>query len=106
MGATSWRVLSRDVLPNVILPMLSYSFVVVAVLIVAEGSLAFLGLGLHQPDPTWGNMIAEGTLNVTLQTPHIPLVPGVFMFATVYSLNRIGDHLRRRWDDSGVPPPA
>lgn len=104
MGASSWRVVTRDVLPNVLLPMLSYSFVVVAVLIVAEGSLAFLGLGLQQPNPTWGNMIAEGTLNVTLKTPHIPLVPGIFMFLTVYSLNRIGDHLRRRWDDGGRLP--
>jgi peptide/nickel transport system permease protein len=65
---------------------------------VAEGSLAFLGLGLQQPRPTWGNMIAEGELTVLRQYPFIPLVPGMFMFLTVFSFNRVGERARSLWD--------
>jgi peptide/nickel transport system permease protein len=98
LGANNRRILVKHLLPNVMLPIISYAFIIIAVLIVAEGSLAFLGLGLQQPQPTWGNMIAEGTLTVLRTTPHIPLVPGIFMFLTVYSFNRVGERIRRLWD--------
>ena len=99
MGAKNFRIIFREIMPNVILPLLSYAFIVVAVLIVAEGSLSFLGLGLKPPKPTWGNMIAEGQqANVLKQFPHIPMVPGVVMFLTVYSFNRVGEWARSKWD--------
>jgi peptide/nickel transport system permease protein len=98
LGAKKRRILIRHLLPNVMLPIISYAFIIIAVLIVAEGSLAFLGLGLQQPQPSWGNMIAEGTLSVLRQYPFIPLVPGVFMFLTVFAFNRIGERARRAWD--------
>ncbi|MCB0996138.1 MAG: ABC transporter permease [Acidimicrobiales bacterium] len=98
MGATKTRILLRELMPNVALPVLSYSLVLVAVLVVAEGSLAFLGLGLQPPQPSWGNMIAEGGLNTLTDYPHIPLVPGAFMFATVLSLNLVGERAMARWN--------
>jgi peptide/nickel transport system permease protein len=98
LGAKKRRILAKHLLPNVMLPIISYAFIIIAVLIVAEGSLAFLGLGLQQPQPSWGNMIAEGSLTVLRKYPHIPLVPGVFMFLTVFSFNRIGERARRAWD--------
>lgn len=98
MGARHGRVLVRELLPNVAMPLLSYAFIVAAVLIVAEGSLAFLGLGLQQPAPSWGNMIAEGGLRQLRQHPHVALVPGAFMFLTVLSLNVVGERARTRWD--------
>jgi peptide/nickel transport system permease protein len=99
MGAKNFRIIFREIMPNVALPLLSYAFIVVAVLIVAEGSLSFLGLGLKPPKPTWGNMIAEGQqANVLKQYPHIPMVPGVVMFLTVYSFNRVGEWARSKWD--------
>ena len=99
MGAKNWRIIFREIMPNVALPLLSYAFIVIAVLIVAEGSLSFLGLGLKPPKPTWGNMIAEGQqANVLKKYPHIPLVPGVVMFLTVYSFNRVGEWARSKWD--------
>ncbi|MFV2020160.1 ABC transporter permease [Micromonospora sp. LOL_023] len=98
MGATHARILVRELLPNVALPLVSYAFIVAAVLIVAEGSLAFLGLGLQQPAPSWGNMIAEGGLRELRRHPHVPLIPGVFMFLTVFSLNIVGERARARWD--------
>ena len=97
MGAKNWRIIFREIMPNVALPLLSYAFIVIAVLIVAEGSLSFLGLGLKPPKPTWGNMIAEGQqANVLKKYPHIPLVPGVVMFLTVYSFNRVGEWARAK----------
>jgi peptide/nickel transport system permease protein len=98
LGARNRRIIFRELMPNVFLPILSYAFIIVAVLIVAEGSLAFLGLGLQQPKPTWGNMIAEGGLTQLRQYPHIPLVPGVFMFLTVFGFNRVGEKARHHWD--------
>jgi peptide/nickel transport system permease protein len=99
MGAKNFRIIFREIMPNVALPLLSYAFIVIAVLIVAEGSLSFLGLGLKPPKPTWGNMIAEGQqANVLKGFPHIPMVPGVVMFLTVYSFNRVGEWARSKWD--------
>jgi peptide/nickel transport system permease protein len=98
LGARHTRVLAGDIAPNVALPIVSYAFLVAAVLIVAEGSLAFLGLGLQQPEPSWGNMIAEGGLRELRTNPHVPLVPGAFMFLTVFSLNLVGERARAAWE--------
>lgn len=98
LGARHGYILRRDLLPNVVLPLISYAFIVAAVLIVAEGSLAFLGLGLQQPTPSWGSMIAEGGLRDLRTHPFVALVPGVFMFFTVFSLNIVGERARQRWD--------
>jgi peptide/nickel transport system permease protein len=98
LGAGHTRVLVGDIAPNVALPLVSYAFIVAAVLIVAEGSLAFLGLGLQQPEPSWGNMIAEGGLRELRTNPHVALVPGAFMFLTVFSLNLVGERARTLWD--------
>ena len=95
MGATSTRIMTRELLPNVLLPVLSLALVMISVLIVAESSLSFLGLGIQPPDPTWGNMIAEGEGQVFEQYPHIVLVPGVFLFLTVVSLNLVGERARQ-----------
>lgn len=97
LGAKHRRIIAREILPNVALPLVSYAFIVSAVLIVAEGSLSFLGLGLQQPEPSWGNMIAEGGLRDLRAHPHVALVPGAFMFITVYALNVVGEHARTLW---------
>jgi peptide/nickel transport system permease protein len=97
IGRRDIRILAGELLPNVVLPMISFLFILVATLIVAEGALAFLGLGLQEPAPSWGNMIAEGGLSTLQKYPFVPLVPGVFMFLTVYSLNRVGQTARMRW---------
>ncbi|WP_066945211.1 ABC transporter permease [Microtetraspora fusca] len=98
MGASRWRVMGRELLPNVLLPLASYGMVIVSVLIVAEASLSFLGLGIQAPDPSWGNMIAEGEGNAFQDHPHIVLVPGVTLFLTVFAFNLIGEKARKRWD--------
>jgi len=98
MGATHTRVFFRELLPNVLPSLISYSMIVVAALIVAEASLSFLGLGIRQPEPSWGNMIAEGQQGVFEQHPHIVLVPGAALFLTVFAFNLIGERLQSRWD--------
>lgn len=101
MGATRWRLMFRELLPSVAIPLASLGMVIISVLIVAEASLSFLGLGIQPPDPSWGNMIAEGQEGVFEDHPHIVLVPGVVLFLTVFSFNIIGEKLRSRLDPRG-----
>ncbi len=97
LGAKPGRIILRELVPNVVRPLLSYSFIIVAVLIVAEASLSFLGVGIQRPTPTWGNMIAAGQGQLET-TPHVVFVPGAVMFITVFCLNRVGDKARAAWD--------
>jgi peptide/nickel transport system permease protein len=97
MGARSPRILFREILPNVVLPVLAFGLVAMGVIIVIEGALAFLGLSVEAPQPTWGGMIAEGKRHLS-RTVHVALVPSIVMFLTVLSLNFVGDQLRSRLD--------
>jgi peptide/nickel transport system permease protein len=102
MGATRLRLLARELLPNVALPVISLAVVMVSVLIVAESSLSFLGLGISPPQPTWGNMIAEGQNGVMEAHPMIVVIPGVCLFLTVFGLNLLGERAQKRWDPRSV----
>jgi peptide/nickel transport system permease protein len=97
LGGTNRRIIFRELLPNVALPLISYGFIIVAALIVAEASLSFLGLGIQRPTPTWGNMIAAGQSDFE-KHPHLVFIPGTILFATVFALNKVGDRFRRMWD--------
>jgi peptide/nickel transport system permease protein len=96
MGATNRRLLCFEILPNVILPVAAYGLVSLGVVIVLEGSLAFLGLSVPGV-PTWGSMIADGRQHLN-RTVHLSLIPSLVMFATVLAVNFVGDELRRRFD--------
>ena len=98
LGASRVRLMLREVLPNVVLPVLSLSVVMISVLVVAEASLSFLGIGIEQPQPTWGNMIAEGQGGVMQEHPLIVVVPGICLFLTVFSFNLLGEKAQKRWD--------
>ena len=97
MGATRKRLLFREIAPNVVLPVAAFGLVAMGIVIVLEGSLAFLGLSVEAPTPTWGGMIAEGKRHLT-EAPLVALIPSMTMFLTVLSLNFVGDVLRRRLD--------
>ncbi len=92
-GARNRRILLREVLPNVVMPLMAFSLVVVAVAIVAEGSLSFLGLSVPPTTPTWGNIIAAGRQDLQ-EAPHIVFFPAFVMFITVLAFNLAGDRLR------------
>lgn len=98
IGATRWRLIRKELLPNVVLPVLSMGVVMVSMIIVAEASLSYLGLGIQAPDPTWGNMIAEGEGGVMEDHPHIVAIPGIFLFLTVFAFNLLGEKVQKRWD--------
>jgi peptide/nickel transport system permease protein len=97
LGATHLRVMLRELLPNVALPLMVYTLITVAVLIVAEGALSFLGLGVPPPMPSWGSMMSEGREQLDV-APHIAFIPAIVMFLTVLSFNLAGDTLRSLTD--------
>ena len=100
MGAKRSRVLFRELLPNVLLPVSSYALISVGVVIVLEGALSFLGLGIDSPTATWGGIMNEGRRHLTV-APHVSGMPSVMMFLTVVSLNLVGDRVRARFDVRG-----
>jgi peptide/nickel transport system permease protein len=97
LGATHLRIMLRELLPNVALPLMVYTLIVVAVLIVGEGALSFLGLGVPPPMPSWGSMMSEGREQLDF-APHIAFIPAIVMFLTVLSFNLVGDSLRSLTD--------
>jgi peptide/nickel transport system permease protein len=97
MGASHWRIMFREILPNALMSIVAFSVVVMALLIVIEGSLSFLGFGMPMPYPSWGGMVAESDDRIATH-PSLVFVPVFFLFMTVYSLNTVGDHLRGRFD--------
>jgi len=97
LGAKDFRIITREILPNVAVPALSFALVAIAVAIVAEGGLAFLGLSVRAPTPSWGGMINEGR-NFLARSPLISLIPAAVMFLTVLAFNFVGDSLRARFD--------
>ncbi|PRZ43913.1 peptide/nickel transport system permease protein [Antricoccus suffuscus] len=97
VGATRRRVLFREILPNVVPIVISYSLVFVAVSILAEAALSFLALSVPLPTATWGGIVAEGKTYLS-NDPFICLWPSIALFLTVLSLNFVGDRLRALFD--------
>src|SRR5713101_5123831 len=87
----------REFLPNVILPLFAFFLLGVAVTIVVEGALSFLGLGVPPPVSSWGSMIGEGRESLEM-APRLAFIPAVTMFLTVLSFNLVGDTLRALTD--------
>lgn len=96
-GAKTWRILRREVLPNVIPPMAAFALIALAAVIVLESTLAFLGLSVQPPNATWGTMISEGKRDLA-DAPHEVLVPCLMLFLTVLSLNTVGERFSGRLD--------
>jgi len=97
LGATHARILFRELLPNVALPLIAFFLLGVAVTIVVEGALSFLGLGVPPPAPSWGIMIGEGRESLDI-APRLAFMPAAAMFITVLAFNMVGDSLRALTD--------
>lgn len=94
IGARNSRIVVREVLPNVVIPMSALALLGVAVAIVAEGALAFLGLSVES-GTTWGKLILNGSGTRTLETaPWVAFGPILVLFLTVMALNFAGDRIR------------
>lgn len=97
LGAGDFRILTREILPNLVGPLLSYSIVMFAVAVLAEASLGFLGLSIPPPAPSWGTMISSERANLDV-APHVIFMPGLVMFLTVAALNVLGERAQRAFD--------
>ncbi|PCI26144.1 MAG: hypothetical protein COB67_10325 [SAR324 cluster bacterium] len=87
------RILFREILPNIIRPLMVYGVMLSGFAIIIEGGLSFLGLSVPAPAPSWGNMIAEGW-ELLEEAPHITMIPATVLFLTVLSLNLLVENLR------------
>jgi peptide/nickel transport system permease protein len=93
LGFSHIRILSRHILPNIFPEIMVMGALWVANAIRTEASLAFIGLGLKPPTPTWGGMIREGFENI-LDSAWLAIAPSVAILIVVFALNLLGDGLR------------
>jgi ABC-type dipeptide/oligopeptide/nickel transport system permease subunit len=97
MGASSPRILVRHILPNAVAPVLVYATITIGVLIAAEATLTYLGVGLQRPAISWGLQIDAG--QALLRTaPHLVLFPSLILTLTVMAFIMMGDALRDALD--------
>ncbi len=97
LGRSSWYIMFKHVLPNVLSVIIVQSTYYLGFSILLASSLGFLGLGIPAPTPEWGAMIGGGRVYL-FSSPHIVVFPGLFIMATALSFNLIGDGLRDALD--------
>ncbi len=97
VGASDARIIFRHIIPNGLAPVLVNASLSLGGVIVLESALSFLGLGVQDPTPTWGNMLSTSQ-SYMFQHPWLPLVPGVFLVVVSIGFNFIGDGLRDALD--------
>lgn len=97
VGASNSRIMFRHIIPNGIAPILVNASLGLAGIVIAESALSFLGVGVQEPTPSWGNMLANAQ-SYMFQYPWLPLVPGIPLVLVTVSFNFIGDGLRDALD--------
>lgn len=97
IGNPPWRVALRHVAPNIVPPVLVQATLAIALAIIAEASLSFLGLGQQPPAPSWGSMLNSAQRFLT-QAPWLAVFPGAAIFLAVLAFNLVGDGLRDALD--------
>ena len=99
LGARGPYILFRELLPNLVAPILVYTTLLIPTNILFEAALDYLGVGLYVPTPTWGQMLASAVQNGYYSIdPEFMLVPGLTIFITVMAFNLFGDGLRDALD--------
>lgn len=96
VGSKNSRIVLRVLMPDVLVTLITFGLLALGGVIVAEGTIAFLGFGIPPPQATWGSMIADGK-NSLDESLNLALVSAGTMFLTILSLNLVGDGLRRRY---------
>ena len=97
MGASSGRIMFKEVLPNLVAPIIVYATLIIPNNIVFEASLSFLGVGVPDEVPSWGNMMDQGSQYIE-SAPWLIMFPGLFLLFTVLAFNLLGDGLRDSLD--------
>ncbi|MGH9020972.1 MAG: ABC transporter permease [Acidimicrobiales bacterium] len=100
-GATDRRIIIKEIVPNIAPIGVSFLLIGVATVVTLEGALAFLGLSVNPPTPSWGNMINESR-TVMAQNPWLVLFPSIALCLFLLCLNFIGDRLRTYFDVTEV----
>ncbi len=96
-GTTDWAIMWRELLPNIVAPIIVYSTLIIPSNILFEAALSFLGAGVPPEVPSWGRMLAEAS-GIFTTAWWMMLFPGLFLFLTTLSFNLLGDGLRDALD--------
>lgn len=103
LGESRWSMMFRDVMPNLVVPIIVYTTLMIPAAIVFEATLSFLGLGIVPPTPSWGNMLADAANgSMYLVAPWMVLVPGLALLALTLAFNLLGDGLRDALDPTST----
>jgi ABC-type dipeptide/oligopeptide/nickel transport system permease subunit len=97
LGARTPYILVKELLPNLVAPILVYSTLIIPTNILFEAALQFLGVGINPPEPSWGGMLTDAARNYSTG-PHFVIIPGLAIFVTVMAFNLFGDGLRDALD--------
>lgn len=97
LGASNFRIMAREILPNGLGPIIVESTLEIGWAIMEESGLSFLGFGIRPPTPSWGNLLSNAQEHLT-QHPWLAIFPGIMIFLTIISVNYIGDGLRDALD--------
>lgn len=101
LGAKDSTIIFRHMFPNVIAPMLVSVTLGVGESILWEAALSFLGLGIQQPTPSWGNMLFNAQ-DLMTEAPFLAILPGLLILATTISFNYLGDGLQDAIDPKAI----
>ena len=96
-GTSNTRILMRHILPNILAPLIVLATLEFGLMILFEGGLSFLGLGVQPPMPSWGSILSVGR-NYISSAWWIVTLPGICLFVVVLSINVLGDFLRDKFD--------
>lgn len=96
-GASTSRLLFRQILPNILSPIIVYSTLEMGRMVIFAAGLSFLGLGVQPPVADWGTMLANGR-QVLAVAPHVATIPGLMIFLVTLGFNLLGDGLRDALD--------
>ncbi|MFE6624336.1 ABC transporter permease [Streptomyces sp. NPDC057740] len=96
-GASPWRIIRKELLPNIVTPVLVQATLTLPSTILSIAFLSFVGVGYVEPTPDWGRMFAIGA-NIVEQDPYFMLFPGVAMVVFVVAFNLLGDSVRDAFD--------
>jgi peptide/nickel transport system permease protein len=97
LGVPAYRILLRDILPNVMTTLIVFVPLLMAINMVTESALSFLSIGVQQPDASWGTIIQDGQ-GLLYTRPMVAMAPGIAIALTVLTLNVLGDGLRDALD--------
>lgn len=97
-GCSKWTIMRRHILPNVVNSAIVLASLMLGVVIIAEASLSFLGVGVPPPKPAWGVMLSDGKQGLMVGYWWLTIFPGVCIMLMVLSANLLGDWLRVKLD--------